>query len=142
MSSHAAVVLVHATPEAEAAANKSGMKVVDLFRPFNVSSLPYTVSTIGDPYQLKGFSLRFVHFTCTHTHVVLQRGPWASQGASVGTGLPALLFLLGGHAFCSVRCHACSLPCREGKSSRKALGVFPPPPTSRTRRDRGDSELR
>ena len=57
----AAVLMVHATPEAEAAANKSGMSIVDLLRPFSLVDGAFTISTVGDPYQLKGFSLRFVH---------------------------------------------------------------------------------
>jgi hypothetical protein len=57
------VIMVHASPEAEAIAKKSGLSVTDLLRPFTSVEGSFNVSTVGDPYQLKGFALRFVHTT-------------------------------------------------------------------------------
>ena len=82
----AAVIMVISTPEAEAIVRKSGLSVVDLFRPFGDVedlngasrsfpprvpfrsstdapaarvSLAATVQTVGEPYQLRKFSMRF-----------------------------------------------------------------------------------
>ena len=57
----AAVVMVHATAEAEAIAAKSGMSITDLFRPFTVVEANMTLHTTGEPYRLRHFGLRFVH---------------------------------------------------------------------------------
>jgi len=56
----AAVIMVLSTPEAEAILKKGGLTVVDLFRPFgDVEDLNATVQTVGEPYQLRKFSMRF-----------------------------------------------------------------------------------
>ena len=82
----AVVIMVISTPEAEAIVRKSGLSVVDLFRPFGDVedlngasrslpprvpfrsstdapaarvSLAATVQTVGEPYQLRKFSMRF-----------------------------------------------------------------------------------
>jgi hypothetical protein len=61
LSSQAAVIIVHASAEAEAIVGKSGLRVLDLFRPFNFVDLQFTISTVGDPFQIPGFALRFVN---------------------------------------------------------------------------------
>ena len=57
----AAVVMVQASPEAEAICNKSSLGVVDLLRPYSFVDEKFQLTTVGEPYQLKGFALRFVH---------------------------------------------------------------------------------
>ena len=57
----AAVVMVHATAEAEAIAAKSGMSVTDLLRPFDVVETNSMMQTLGEPYRMRTFCIRFVH---------------------------------------------------------------------------------
>ena len=57
-----AVVMVLSTPEAEAICQKSGLSVTDLFRPCStVEDANLTVQTVGEPYRMKNFEMRFVH---------------------------------------------------------------------------------
>ena len=53
--------MVQASPEAEAICNKSSLGVVDLLRPYSFVDEKFQLTTVGEPYQLKGFALRFVH---------------------------------------------------------------------------------
>ncbi len=63
MHGASAVVMVQATPDAEQLASKSGLAVVDLLRPYHSMDASFNVSTVGEAYRLKGFSVRFVHTT-------------------------------------------------------------------------------
>ena len=57
----AAVVMVQATKEAEAICQKSGLSAVDVLRPFGRVTQAMTVTTVGEPYRLRSFGMRFVH---------------------------------------------------------------------------------
>ena len=57
-----AVIMILSTTEADALAAKSGLSLVDLFRPFGEVDEPgVQVQTVGEPYRLRKFSMRFVH---------------------------------------------------------------------------------
>ena len=56
-----ATVMVHGTAEAEAIAAKSGMSIADLLRPFRDLNADTTMQTLGEPYRMRTFHLRFVH---------------------------------------------------------------------------------
>ncbi len=57
----AAVVMVQATPEAEAICQKSQLNAVDMLRPFGFIEQSFEVTTVGERYRLRTFSMRFVH---------------------------------------------------------------------------------
>lgn len=57
----AAVIMVQATAEAEAICQKSQLSAVDVLRPFGFIAQPIEVSTVGERYRLRTFSMRFVH---------------------------------------------------------------------------------
>ena len=57
----AAVVMCHASAEAEAICQKNKLSATDLLRPFTTVNAAFTITTVNDPYRLQGFHLRFVH---------------------------------------------------------------------------------
>jgi hypothetical protein len=58
-----AVLMVQGTADAEAVCQKSSLGVVDLLRPFTRVSSSFRIATVGEPYDLHGCKLRFVHNT-------------------------------------------------------------------------------
>ena len=56
-----AVVMVQATPEAEAICQKNQLSAVDLLRPFGNVEKAFDVTTVGEQYRLRKFAMRFVH---------------------------------------------------------------------------------
>ena len=56
----AAVVMVLATPEAEAMCAKNGLRLVEMFRPFQTVQNPnLSVQTTGEPYRMRQFRMCF-----------------------------------------------------------------------------------
>ena len=58
---HGATLLVHATADAEAICQKSSLSAAELLRPFTFVDTSFSITTVGEPYKLSGFHLRFVH---------------------------------------------------------------------------------
>ena len=56
-----AVLMVQGTADAEAICQKNSLSVTDVFRPFTTVDATFTLSTVGEPYRLNRFMLRFVH---------------------------------------------------------------------------------
>lgn len=57
----AALVMVQATRDAEAVCQKSNLSAVDVMRPYGQVDKIFHVSTVGEQYALRNFSMRFVH---------------------------------------------------------------------------------
>ena len=58
-----AVIMVQATADAEAICQKNKLSAIDVLRPFGRVEQTLTLATVGDPYKLHSFAMRFVHTT-------------------------------------------------------------------------------
>ena len=56
-----AVVMVQATTEADAICQKNGLSAVDMLRPYGFLDQNFDITTVGERYRLRTFSMRFVH---------------------------------------------------------------------------------